>query len=1561
MRNVKKSLTSLILFVFISAIFFQNLAYGIPLEEENSVEVNPITIQTAMASRMDQQINLDVMFEGGTDNIHSVTAYYEITGKNEGEITYQLVQNSNDGYSYIISIADHDIIESLSGAYRMMKLVVESSEKEIYEIYSEGTAGVDLTHDLSAMNFEISRLYDDLQIDASMADTILTAGEQLEITLGTMNLPVHNVQFYFINENGNEINVWGNLNSEMGIRYSISDYTAPGSYKLVYVNVAIDEWITIYNSEYDDILHAHMQDFSHLGFVVEGTVADNEAPVFDHINMINSKGTAYDPLVMELVAHDEVSGIESGSATYINESNETFEVYFSEYENFKATRNVDDSFTEGPYYMKSVNLRDRAGNNAQYNDLRYRQDEVEPAIDLSMYDIEISETYSGYDPKISIVESSKIEFGESGEITVLHEDENYSPDSILLHYSYQNYYENFAVELTRESEGVYRGTLDSTSFDKMGDYYLTYMNLQVKGKTVRSIYDSNKYQYEHYMQDLSGGLVTVYDPVYEKFPQVSVTSSKKEYSLFDTLILEMDFDVEGFYPEYIEGLLVNQSDDETSYPVYFRYDEALMRYVSIFKIDNRFASGTYALTDLKALVNYQYDEPLSSDYNEVLFTINGTVGEGYIPEFSITADKKEAKPGDIVTITAEIDETDVDFYSVTLSMMIGNDSDLSHHTLEEVRSGVFELKLPIESHRANGDVKIEYISLEGMSYYVGSSRDDDNKLAEAIGNVSFTITGATGDQTAPKLMDISLDKNVFYFMENPELEFEILEDGSGFEHGYIEYKLKGTDIIIDGGIYAYGDQIIASMYSWYMSEGIYELQSITLYDKAGNEAVYNSVNSTFDFSKYTFEMKKAYLENFTIKTDKETYGPYDTVNISGMLGLTDVGTGRLDLRYEDQSGNWKYVSADVKNDGSFSAKMDVMPNENEGIYDLVSIDYFHGEMRYEMIHGNPSEGKNYADLSGGNYEIKGTVEDYEEPVLKSVKIDKNIIAPGEVLTVTVVAEDNKLGLHSGSLEFYNKEFNKRINVELIKTSETTMTGKTTISDTEVSGKWVLTKVNLEDKGTNRGTTYNKNLNLTPGMNVMDFSANSFTTEKTVPDLTAPEYISAEMKTNHISNFTPLELTIKANDAESGIKDIIVYYEDEGGNSGDHSIFKAKKIGEDTYKVVENFEVYASYYLYLSKIEIIDNQNNRTIVTYWYNDEYMNRYDRAIYTDLTRFDIDLHKEEQQKEIEEAIGDIAETVVQTENKEEIVQMKDALLNMKDAIDQLEDTPENQEKKEQYYALLQDVLKVEKVVENTEVEESQETGMDMSVSNLNALHLPEVLDEEVKSVKIELKAEVMSKEDTEKIVSNTEAGVSVVALYDMSLVKVVERTDNTSSMDSIENDDIKGLLTLRMAVPENYQENQNLNVVYINENGEVELLEAEDITENGVRYLYFQTDHFSMYGITITNETEQPEEDDSETPEQPEEDKPVTPEQPEEDATDEPEKDQEEIIEEEIDQEESEADKSDEKETDDNDKTSTDDSELPKAGTKDQSMFFYGGAVLILLGALMLKKKSVIKTME
>jgi len=1556
------------------------MVYGIAIETEETELTNSIALQVTSANvDVGQYVEMEVMFEGGPENIKTVTAYYKITGKNEGSISYPLDLNEDGAYRKSIFISDYDIESSRSGVYDLQKLVVEANEDEIYEIYPEGTYGEEYLHDLSKMNFEISRTYDDLVIETEIADSTLTAGDELQITMVKPEIPVDSVHLYFLNEHGDQKIISSNLETEeeLVFSFSISTYTEPGTYRLESIGVSSITWINIYNTAFSDVLNAYMQDFSHLDFIVEGTVLDNESPVLESINMINSSGTIYAPLELELIAHDDVSGVESGSAVYINEEGHEFSVYFYKSEGYVAKHNIDPSLPEGKYHMRSVSISDAANNQTTYNDQRYVQNEFQPFRDLSMYDVEISETYYGYDPEITIeLETSRIKAGESAGITVLLDDPTYSPDKINVYYSYNRIHENFVVELIREAEGVYRGAMDSSSFNELGDYHLTYMNLFANGNIIRSIYSSETHPYENNQQDFSTGKVTVIDPVYEKFPEVTVTSKQSKYDLLDSLILEMYFDSEEFYPNSIEGNLVNQTDKTKSIPVYFRYDKTLMRYIYIDKIENRWSPGEYALTDLKTQVGNDYNNILTSDYNEVLFSVDGTVGEEYIPDFSITVDKKEVKPGDIFTLSLSIDESLIDFHVVTLSMSNEIDSELSHHTLYEVRSGVFELKLPIEIYMNSGTVKLDYISLEGMSYYKGISSEDGNKQAEELKNGTFNIIGAKGDQTAPKLSGLKMDKNIFHFMESPSLEFEIIEEESGFHNGNIEYKIKGTDIIVDGGIHKYSNIISASMYSWNMPEGIFELHSITLIDNAGNEVKYTSENSPIDFSDYTFEMRAAYLENFTVRTEKYSYGPNETLSISGSLGLNNVGQGRLDLYYEDQEGSGKYVSADVNNDGSFKTNITVAPNEREGKYELLSFDYFNGEIRYAMEHGSSSEGKSYLDLSSGNYEIKGTIDDYEAPVLKSIKLDKNVVSAGQVLSITVEAEDKELGLKNGTLEFYNREFNKRIQVELQRSTDSTLSGSTTISAHEISGQWILASVTLEDKGTNKQTIFNSRLNLTSGQNVMDFSVNSFTTEKTTPDLTAPEYISAEIKTNRINNFTPLEITIKAKDNESGIKDVIVYYESEGGDRGDYNTFKATKIGDNTYKVVEEFDVHGRYALFIHKIEITDNQNNRCIISYWHSSEYVNKYDRVIYSDLSKFDIELHNEDQEV-IDETLIDITETIVQADEKVEIIQMKETLLKMRDRIDNLEDTPENVETKEKYYEVLQDVLKIDKVVENTEEIERKEASMDMSVSNLKSLNLPEVLDDDVKSVKIELKAEVMSKEETEKIVKNVESGMSVVALYDMSLIKVVERTDDSSSSDTISNEDIKGVLTLRMAVPDDYKENQNLKVIFVNENGEIKVLNAEDITVDGVRYLYFQTDHFSMYGIMSVNIVEIPDEEtpDEETPDEetpyeetPDEETPdeETPKEevseieiPKEEISEKPEENTTgELGQDESDIDESIKDKVVDEEYEDKDNITPDNAALPKAGAANQAMYLYVGLILIIFGVSILKGRSVKK---
>lgn len=266
------------------------------------------------------------------------------------------------------------------------------------------------------------------------------------------------------------------------------------------------------------------------------------------------------------------------------------------------------------------------------------------------------------------------------------------------------------------------------------------------------------------------------------------------------------------------------------------------------------------------------------------------------------------------------------------------------------------------------------------------------------------------------------------------------------------------------------------------------------------------------------------------------------------------------------------------------------------------------------------------------------------------------------------------------------------------------------------------------------------------------------------------------------------------------------------------------------------------------------------------------------------------------------------------------------LKNLIDAMEDTPENKKIIEEFTSILQEVRKIEKV-DLTAPAPEDKPHLKLSEETLKKLNLPEVLEDDVVAMTVTLQTKQIPENIIKDVQDKLGKKENVLLLYDMSLVKTIEKEDGSISEGIIENKDIRGKLTLRVPVPETMKNKKNLEIIYVSETGKIEKLKTEERTEDGIRYLYFETSHFSMYGIIAAaeeiideneekpdTETEQP----VETPEEENTDKETT-EKPEED-----------------------------KETE----TETD---LPKTGETGTSTFLFAGILMMAAGAFFLKKKS------
>ena len=85
-----------------------------------------------------------------------------------------------------------------------------------------------------------------------------------------------------------------------------------------------------------------------------------------------------------------------------------------------------------------------------------------------------------------------------------------------------------------------------------------------------------------------------------------------------------------------------------------------------------------------------------------------------------------------------------------------------------------------------------------------------------------------------------------------------------------------------------------------------------------------------------------------------------------------------------------------------------------------------------------------------------------------------------------------------------------------------------------------------------------------------------------------------------------------------------------------------------------------------------------------------------------------------------------------------------------------------------------------------------------------------------------------------------------FDIYILKTIIRNDGTKVEDRVSNNDISDRLTLRIPIPQDLVD-KVISIVYINGEGNVDFLDYNLVVVGDNSYLEFETDHFSLYGIT------------------------------------------------------------------------------------------------------------------
>lgn len=172
---------------------------------------------------------------------------------------------------------------------------------------------------------------------------------------------------------------------------------------------------------------------------------------------------------------------------------------------------------------------------------------------------------------------------------------------------------------------------------------------------------------------------------------------------------------------------------------------------------------------------------------------------------------------------------------------------------------------------------------------------------------------------------------------------------------------------------------------------------------------------------------------------------------------------------------------------------------------------------------------------------------------------------------------------------------------------------------------------------------------------------------------------------------------------------------------------------------------------------------------------------------------------------------------------------------------------------------VLKIEKPAVRMNYT-SEDEGSGIKVGGLEGnITISEKNEDDVEAVTLSIKAMNATKDkDYDEIFKASEdtlkeKGYILLNAFDLSIVKAIKNTDGTVSEVKVSNDDISGLITVLLPIPEDFDWEGEIGIAYIDDQGNVEKIPSNKVTINGKDYLEFKTDHFSIYAIVKIEDTE------------------------------------------------------------------------------------------------------------
>ena len=633
-----------------------------------------------------------------------------------------------------------------------------------------------------------------------------------------------------------------------------------------------------------------------------------------------------------------------------------------------------------------------------------------------------------------------------------------------------------------------------------------------------------------------------------------INLSSKQIKAGETIKLSMDL---GDYAESFKDINLrymddNRHDDEN---IKLKYNKDTKLYEGDFT-PNKLSGDKVMSLQSMTLYGYNGGETYIWDLEEQfknkasfkIVNIHNEIIENTISNLEFNINKNKFDLGEQLVFTAESKGSTIPT-SIWVNLINKENQDeetmyLSYNS----KTKKFEGVLNIDAGLSGGEWVVDNINLTLDNTYdnfvsidiYNSELYDTEEYVKDFSSCNFKINSSVHDTTAPVFKGISVDKKQGTYGEKIKVSVDATDDISGIdeisigiegpdyrylklEYNKISNKYEG-EITIDTG----------------MVNGNYSPYLITMSDNAGN--IVNIYGDEYDLSNGDFKVINTVddLSDLIIlaTASKKTIVRGDTVDfevkLKNNIMVNDIRLifyrSDTPVKSEPYQGfilNYDEISKSYK--GSFKSD-DYYTN-----FDKDDVSFYLDHIVLNIGENIESSFSLDENLNNLNFNISDKINNDVNIISNSV--DKNRATEGDTVNLSIEAEDAK---NIKSMKAIYIEPNKEELEEIeLKKDNNKFTGSLKIGKYSSSGKWKIYKIIVEDLNGDKTIIKNKNF---------DFISSEFEVYGTTLDNTSPKVLDIYADNKYITIGEKVKISIKAEDLESGIKNIKARFSSDENNS-----------------------------------------------------------------------------------------------------------------------------------------------------------------------------------------------------------------------------------------------------------------------------------------------------------------------------------------------------------------------------------------------------------------------------